>query len=116
MNKVYAALSDPTRRKILELLRKREMTAGELAKHFSLAKPTLSRHFQVLKEAELIYGRKVGTSIIYALNLSVLEELMLDFMGKFRLEMEAEDHHARKRERSRSWPRKRTPNLGQATA
>jgi hypothetical protein len=68
----------------------------------------------VLKEAELIYGRKVGTSIIYALNLSVLEELMLDFMGKFGLEMEAEVHHVRKREQGRSWPRKRTPNIGHA--
>jgi DNA-binding transcriptional ArsR family regulator len=116
MNKVYAALSDPTRRKVLVLLRKREMTAGELSKHFPLAKPTLSRHFQVLKEADLIYGRKVGTSIIYALNLSVLEELMLDFMSKFELELETEDHHARKRERSRSWPRKRTPNIGHTPA
>ena len=51
MNGVYKALSDPTRRRILELLRRRDMTAGELADHFDLAKPTLSGHFAVLKEA-----------------------------------------------------------------
>ncbi len=50
MNKVYRALADPTRRRILELLRERDMSAGELAEHFPLAKPTLSRHFAILKE------------------------------------------------------------------
>jgi DNA-binding transcriptional ArsR family regulator len=72
MTSVYQALADPTRRRILELLREREMSAGEIADHFRLAKPTLSGHFTVLKAADLIDAEKSGTSIIYRLNLSVL--------------------------------------------
>jgi ArsR family transcriptional regulator len=85
MNAVYKALSDPTRRRILELLRKRDMTAGELAEHFDLAKPTLSGHFQVLKEADLIQADKVATTITYRLNVSVLEEALLALMNSFKL-------------------------------
>ena len=58
------------------------MSAGELAEHFSLAKPTLSRHFAVLREADLIHGDRRGTTIVYQLNVSVLEEALLDFMGR----------------------------------
>ena len=85
MNGVYKALSDPTRRRILELLRKRDMTAGELADHFDLAKPTLSGHFAVLKEADLIQADKVATTITYRLNVSVLEEALLALMTSFKL-------------------------------
>jgi DNA-binding transcriptional ArsR family regulator len=85
MNAVYKALSDPTRRRILELLRKRDMTAGELAEHFDLAKPTLSGHFQVLKEADLIQADKVATTITYRLNVTVLEEALLALMNSFKL-------------------------------
>jgi DNA-binding transcriptional ArsR family regulator len=85
MNEVYKALSDPTRRRILELLRRRDMTAGELAEHFDLAKPTLSGHFQVLKEADLIQADKVATTITYRLNVSVLEEALLALMNSFKL-------------------------------
>ena len=85
MNKVYRALSDPTRRKILELLRARDMTAGEISEHFSLAKPTLSKHFSVLKEADLIQGDKTGTTITYRLNVSVLEEALMALMNTFDL-------------------------------
>jgi DNA-binding transcriptional ArsR family regulator len=79
---VFRALSDPTRRRILELLRERDMSAGELAEHFSLSKPTLSRHFAVLREAELIHGDRQGTTIMYQLNVSVLEEALLGFLGR----------------------------------
>jgi DNA-binding transcriptional ArsR family regulator len=85
MNAVYKAISDPTRRRILELLRKRDMTAGELAEHFDLAKPTLSGHFQVLKEADLIQADKVATTITYRLNVTVLEEALLALMNSFKL-------------------------------
>src|SRR5262245_20266586 len=78
---VYKALSDPTRRRILALLRRRDMTAGELADEFELAKPTLSGHFAVLKAAGLIDGDKVGTTITYRLNVSVLEEALLGLMS-----------------------------------
>ena len=78
---VYRALADPTRRRILELLRSDDLSAGELAEHFSIAKPTLSKHFAVLKEADLIHGERKGTSIRYSLNVSVLEEALLGFMN-----------------------------------
>lgn len=85
MNLVYRALSDPTRRKVLQLLRERDMTAGEIARHFKITKPTLSRHFAVLREADLIQGDKVGKTITYRLNVSVLEEALLALMNTFDL-------------------------------
>ena len=85
MSEVYKALADPTRRKILQLLREREMNAGEIAEHFDLAKPTLSGHFAVLREARLVQPEKSGTTITYRLNVSVLEEALLALMDGFRL-------------------------------
>ena len=79
MNLVFKALSDPTRRHILQLLRKRAMTAGELSEHFAIAKPTLSAHFAVLREADLVESDKQGTTITYRLKLSVLEDALLAF-------------------------------------
>ena len=85
MTQVYKALSDPTRRKILQLLRERDMTAGEIADHFEITKPTLSRHFAVLKEADLIYGAKVRSTITYHLNVSVLEDALVSLLDTFDL-------------------------------
>ena len=85
MSEVYKALADPTRRRILQLLREREMSAGEIAGHFDLAKPTLSGHFAVLRAADLVQTEKHGTTIIYRLNLSVLEEALLALMDGFGL-------------------------------
>lgn len=79
MNLVFKALSDPTRRQILQLLRKRPMNAGELAEHFPIAKSTLSAHFAILREADLIEASKSGTVITYILKVSVLEEALLAF-------------------------------------
>lgn len=84
--KVYKALADPTRRKILQLLRERDMNAGELASYFDFAKPTLSRHFSVLQEADLIQGNRQGNFIVYRLNVTVLEETMWTMMDMFGLE------------------------------
>ena len=84
---VYKALADPTRRKILQLLREQDMTAGDLADHFPHSKPTLSRHFAVLREADLITGSKQGNNIIYQLNVSVLEEAMLAMMQMFQINL-----------------------------
>lgn len=86
MNKVFKALADPTRRRVLELLRREPMTAGELADHFELSKPTMSAHFSVLKEADLIYAEKHGTSITYRLRMSVLEDALLGFAETFGIE------------------------------
>lgn len=85
MSRVYQALADPTRRHVLELLRDQDMTAGELAENFNLAKPTLSKHFAVLREADLIHGERNGTSIIYSLNVSVLEDALISLMSSFKL-------------------------------
>ena len=82
---MYRALADPTRRRIIQLLRERDMTAGEVAAHFPLAKPTLSGHFAVLREADLIQGEKNGTTITYHLNVSVLEEALAALMNLFKL-------------------------------
>jgi ArsR family transcriptional regulator len=84
VSEVYRALADPTRRRILELLREREMSAGEIADHFTLAKPTLSGHFAVLREAGLVSPEKTGTTIIYRLNVSALEEALMALMGAFK--------------------------------
>ena len=89
--KVYKALSDPTRRKILQLLRERDMNAGEIAEHFDSTKPTLSRHFSVLQEADLIQGNRQGNFIIYRLNVTVLEEAMWAMMDMFKLEHRGND-------------------------
>jgi DNA-binding transcriptional ArsR family regulator len=79
MNLAFKALSDPTRRQILQLLRKKPMNAGELAEHFPIAKFTLSAHFAILREADLIEANKSGTVITYMLKVSVLEEALLAF-------------------------------------
>jgi DNA-binding transcriptional ArsR family regulator len=74
INDVFRALSDPTRREILRLLRTGDMTAGEIAERFPLSKSTLSGHFNVLKYARLIVSEKRGTTVLYSLNVSALEE------------------------------------------
>jgi len=86
MNKVYRALADPTRRRILKLLRERDMNAGEIAAHFEITKPSLSKHFNILRDAGLIHGDRNGTSISYHLNVSVLEEALLALMESFKIE------------------------------
>jgi DNA-binding transcriptional ArsR family regulator len=83
MSDIFKALADPTRRKVLELLRQRPMTAGELAGHFPVSRPTMSAHFAVLREADLIDALKIGTTITYQLKLSVLEDALLGFAKLF---------------------------------
>jgi DNA-binding transcriptional ArsR family regulator len=80
MNDVYRALSDPTRRRILSLLRDGDVTAGELAGQFDLAWPTVSGHLKVLRDADLVQADRHGTSITYHLNVSVLEEALASLM------------------------------------
>ena len=83
MNQVFRALADPTRRGILQLLKQGPMTAGDLARHFEVSKPTMSAHFAVLAAADLIQAEKHGRSITYRLQMSVLEEALLDFTRVF---------------------------------
>lgn len=81
INAIFDALSHPVRRKILSLLKKGPMTAGELAGHFDLSKPTLSVHFAKLKDANLVAVERRGTSLVYSLNLSILEEALAGFLA-----------------------------------
>jgi len=83
MSLVFKALSDPTRRRVLELLRPGPMSAGELADHFDVSKPTMSAHFAVLREAGLIVSEKKGKSVVYELQMSVLEDALLSFAKAF---------------------------------
>ncbi len=75
-NRAFKALADPTRREILRLLRRGEMRAGDLAEHFDMTKPTMSHHFAVLKEADLLTSRRDGQQIWYGLNTTVVQDLM----------------------------------------
>ena len=84
MNDAFKALSDPTRREILRLLSSGEKTAGEIAEHFDMTKPSVSHHFAVLKGAGLIRSRREGQQIVYALNTTVVEDVaarVLDLLG-----------------------------------
>ena len=72
----FKALADPTRRHILELLRTKDRTAGEIAEHFDMTKPSLSHHLNALKTAGLVDAERDGQNIIYSLNTSVLQDLM----------------------------------------
>ena len=83
MNLVFKALSDPTRRRVLELLRTGPTSAGDLADQFDVSKPTMSGHFQVLREAGLIASEKHGKSVVYQLQMSVLEDALLGFAKAF---------------------------------
>lgn len=90
-NKVFKALSDPTRRRVLELLRDGPMTAGELADQFPLSKPTMSAHFSVLQEAGLVDAEKHGRVVLYRLKMSVLEDALMGFAEIFGLESAPEE-------------------------
>lgn len=76
-HQTFKALSDPERRKILELLKNRTMSAGEIASHFNTTGATISYHLKVLKKADLIFERKEKNYIYYQINVSVLEDIML---------------------------------------
>jgi DNA-binding transcriptional ArsR family regulator len=80
LNDLFHALSDPTRREILRLLHRRDMTAGEIVGIFPLANSTMSGHFKVLKHAGLVVTERQGTKIVYSLNTSALDEAVATVM------------------------------------
>jgi len=80
MNIVFKALNDPTRRKILELLLARDMTAGEIIEEFSISGPSISHHLDLLKQAKLVSAEKEGQFIYYSLNTTVVDEIMKWFL------------------------------------
>jgi DNA-binding transcriptional ArsR family regulator len=75
-NNAFKAIADPARREILRLLRQGEMTAGDLAANFDMSKPTMSHHFAVLADADLITRRRDGQTIWYGLNTTVLQDVV----------------------------------------
>ena len=83
MSKVFKALSDPTRREILKLLKRHDMSAGEISDCFRMSKPSISKHLDILREAELISSQKQGQFIIYSLNATILQEVLGDFLSFF---------------------------------
>lgn len=80
MNIIFKALNDPTRREILDLLKKKDLTAGQIADAFSISKPSISHHLDLLKQAELVSGERDGQYIRYSLNTTVLEETIQWFL------------------------------------
>jgi DNA-binding transcriptional ArsR family regulator len=84
MQSVFEALSHPIRRDILKLLRKRAMSAGELADNFPVAKPTLSGHFTILKNAGLVTAERLGTTILYRVNETAMEQILSAVKAKER--------------------------------
>ncbi|TGE07579.1 autorepressor SdpR family transcription factor [Hymenobacter fodinae] len=76
MNTLFKALNDPTRRAMLELLRERPLTAGEIADHFTFSKPTISHHLDLLRQADLVTSDKQGQFVTYTLNMTVMDELL----------------------------------------
>ncbi|WP_275591214.1 autorepressor SdpR family transcription factor [Paenibacillus sp. 19GGS1-52] len=87
INKVFKALADPTRREILELLKEKDLTAGEIAEHFDISKPSISRHLNILKEAELVWDERKANYIVYSLNTTVFQGV-LKWLIDFRNEKE----------------------------
>jgi len=84
MSKVFKALGDETRREILRLLRSKDMSAGEISEHFNMTKPSISKHLDILREAELISSEKKGQYVIYSINTSVLQEVLGGFLEIFK--------------------------------
>ncbi len=76
MNAIFKALNDATRREILELLKAKDRSAGEIADHFSISKPSISHHLDILKQADLITSEKKGQFIIYSINTTIMEDVL----------------------------------------
>jgi DNA-binding transcriptional ArsR family regulator len=80
VNSLFKALNDTTRREILELLKKRDLTAGEIADQFNISKPSISHHLDLLKQAGLVQAVKEGQYIYYSLNTTVMDEIVKWFV------------------------------------
>jgi DNA-binding transcriptional ArsR family regulator len=76
LNDAFKALADPNRRKILDLLKKGDLAAGEIAEHFDMTKPSISNHLNLLKQAELVRDERRGQHIVYSLNTTVFQDVM----------------------------------------
>lgn len=83
MKKVWSAINDETRRKILGMLKKSDMTAGQIVECFDTSQPTISHHLSVLKDAGLIVAKKDAQSVIYSVNTTVFQNFMLSIYDLF---------------------------------
>jgi DNA-binding transcriptional ArsR family regulator len=82
-NEIFKALADPTRREILRLLGRGEQSAGQLAERFDMTKPSMSHHFSVLKQADLVTSRRDGQQIFYSLNTTVMQDVLTWLLDAF---------------------------------
>ena len=80
MNHLFKALNDPTRREILEMLKKKDLTAGEIAEAFDISKPSISHHLDLLKQAGLVESIREGQFITYSLNMTVVDDILKWFI------------------------------------
>ncbi|RMG22563.1 MAG: ArsR family transcriptional regulator [Bacteroidetes bacterium] len=87
MNVLFKALNDPSRRRILEMLREKDMTAGEIADAFHMSKPSISHHLDILKQADMVLAEKKGQYVHYSLNTTVFDEIL-----KWILDLQSTDH------------------------
>lgn len=85
-DEIFKALADPTRRKILRLLDGGEMSAGKLAEYFDISAPSMSHHFNILKQADLIASRRDGQQVYYSVNTTVFQEVLSMLLDMFRKE------------------------------
>ncbi|HHT28528.1 MAG TPA: winged helix-turn-helix transcriptional regulator [Firmicutes bacterium] len=88
LSPVFSALSDPTRRRILELLSKGNLTAGDIADQFPISKPSISHHLNVLKHAQLVRFQRQGQHLVYSIDTAILTEVQhwLDQLDLVRLQ------------------------------
>ena len=83
MKDIWGAMSDPTRREILSLLQKQDMTAGEIADRFAISNATISHHLKILREAELVTSEKEKQTITYRINMTVFQEFLAGIAAAF---------------------------------
>ncbi len=83
LSKTLSALADPTRRRILQMLGQRNLSAGEIAAEFNISAPSISHHLSVLKSAELVVAQRQGQNIIYSLNASIVQEMLQQLLELF---------------------------------
>ncbi len=76
MDKAFKAINDPTRRKILKLLKEKDLTAGEIADQFDMSKPSISHHLDLLKQADLVTTERKGQFILYSINTTVVDDIL----------------------------------------
>lgn len=87
----FQALANPYRREIIKMLKWKNMSAGEIADHFNISQPSISRHLDVLKRAEIVTSERRSNQIIYSLNLSVMQEMYIELNDFFDMKAEKGD-------------------------